>query len=65
MTFEFDADAKAEFFDTIAFYESHGKGIGEDFSREVMSAVSQIVVHPEIEQTRRRSSFRLLHGPKA
>lgn len=63
MTFEFDAEAKAEFFDAIAFYESSSKGVGEDFSREVMAAVSQVVAHPEMWPCLRAHAVRrcLLH----
>ena len=46
MNFGFHGEARAEFFDAIRYYESSCAGTGQNISREVMAAVSQILLYP-------------------
>ena len=46
MKYKFHPDAKAEFFEAVAYYESCEPGLGPDFYDEVMATIDNIVAHP-------------------
>lgn len=47
MKYRFHPEAKTEFFDAVAHYESRKPGLGPDFYDEVMAAIRNIVNHPK------------------
>ena len=46
MTFEFFAEARAEFIEAALYYESHEPGLGVRFRNEIMSAIQKILEDP-------------------
>jgi len=44
----FEPDAKAEFFEAIAWYESQSPGLGKEFAQEVLEAVARAQSQPEL-----------------
>jgi hypothetical protein len=46
MKYKFHPDARAEFFEAVAYYESCEPGLGPDFYDEVMATIDNIVAHP-------------------
>lgn len=46
MTFEFHPEARSEFFDAIAHYESSSKGVGLRFSKEVYATINRAIASP-------------------
>lgn len=58
MTFDFHPDARAEFIDAVAYYESSSDGVGLRFAREVYATINRLIAGPEAwpritENTRR------------
>jgi toxin ParE1/3/4 len=46
MTFSFHPDAETEFLQFIGYYEDRERGLGYDFSIEVLAAIQNIVTYP-------------------
>ena len=44
----FEPEAKAEFFEAIAWYENESPGLGKEFASEVLGAVDRALVQPEL-----------------
>ena len=63
MNFTFNPDARIEFIEAIAYYESCPKGLGLRFSREVRAAIDRITLRPtawpKISENTRRCLTRL------
>ena len=58
MNFEFHIEARTEFIDAVAYYESYREGLGLRFSREVYFTINRITRNPNAwpshsENTRR------------
>jgi len=43
----FEPEAKAEFFDSIVWYEKQSPGLGKEFADEVLRAVDRAALQPE------------------
>lgn len=48
MTFDFHPEAFEEFVDAVAYYEDCAPGLGMDLSREVHTAVQNVVDYPTL-----------------
>ena len=46
MIFSFHQEAETEFFEAIRYYEDRERGLGLDFSIEVLAAIKNIVTYP-------------------
>jgi toxin ParE1/3/4 len=46
MTFSFHPEAKTEFLEAIEYYEERERGLGYDFSIEVVRTIQNIVTYP-------------------
>ncbi|MDD5138915.1 MAG: type II toxin-antitoxin system RelE/ParE family toxin [Verrucomicrobiales bacterium] len=44
----FEPEAKAEFFEAIAWYENESPGLGKEFASEVLGAVDRALLQPEL-----------------
>jgi hypothetical protein len=44
----FEPEAKAEFFEAIAWYENESPGLGKGFAGEVLGAVDRALLQPEL-----------------
>jgi plasmid stabilization system protein ParE len=67
MTFEFHPEARAEFIEAIAYYETGCEGLGLRFSREVHATIKRIIIGPTAwprisENTRRCFTRRFPFG---
>jgi len=47
MTYDFHPEARTEYREAAAFYETRGSGLGAAFTIEVEAALSRIVENPE------------------
>ena len=46
MTFSFHPEAETEFFEAVDYYEDRERGLGFDFSIEVLATIQNIVTYP-------------------
>ena len=46
MIFSFHPEAETEFLEAIGYYEDRERGLGYDFSIEVLAAIQNIVTYP-------------------
>jgi plasmid stabilization system protein ParE len=67
MNVEFLAAARAEFLETVAYYNQQREGLGQEFSEEVRSTIERIIQYPAAwslvsERTRRCRTKRFPFG---
>lgn len=67
MTFEFHPEARIEFIEAIAYYETNRDGLGLRLSREVYATINRILLGPTAwprisENTRRCFTRRFPYG---
>jgi hypothetical protein len=67
LKYSFHPEAESEFFNAIAYYEEHEKGLGYDFEGEVFFTLEMIVTHPKawqflVKGIRRALVRRFPHG---
>ena len=48
MRYEFHPEAEVDLVETILYYESQARGLGERFAAEVRHAIEQLLTHPKI-----------------
>lgn len=58
MNFEFHPEARLEFIDAVAYYETSSEGVGLRFTREIYATVNRAIANPNswpsiTENTRR------------
>ena len=48
MRLEFEPEAEAEYWRAVEYYDSRETGLGKDFSHDVLSAMDQVMAHPNM-----------------